>query len=174
MPHVHDYPQWLNLSPVTANGATFVQSETQLNPPSQQHVLEVCKVQTRSPQILNLLGGPAATGADLETKIITQVTRTSQVGQLALQSPDMIHLEEKETQSGAFEATESGGSITVSESVKIYDYTVGGLGFLVAAQSLFHAVDTSGGLAYAEVQQARILARWVKVDLAQLVEMVLQ
>lgn len=173
MPHAHDYPQWLNLTNVTANNQTYTQSETQLNPPSQQHVLEVCKSEIRMPMHKDIGNGPGAVVGDAEFRVQTQITRTSQTAMLAVSDPDMISKREEEWQSFFSEVTETGGGGVSHTAIKIADYTVGGLGFLVAAQSLFMGVDTLAGT-YGEQIEARILARWVKVDLSQLVEMVLQ
>lgn len=171
--HLHDYPQWLNLSPVTANSQTYVSAETQLNPPTQQHVLEVCKVETRIPQKLAAAAGAGSTGADVDLKTQVQITRTLQTAMLPLENPDMVSLREVEAQVIAMEATETGAGFSQSEAVKIADYMAGDKGFLVAAQSLFLAVDTVTAT-FVEVIGARILARWVKVSLEQLIEMTLQ
>ncbi len=174
MAHAHDYPQWLNLTQLPANSATFVQTETQLNPPTHQHVLEVCKVETRVSNLLAVGLGPGAAGADIDATVQTQITRTSQTGIIDLNDPDMVSRRDEEYQIVAMEATETGAGFLVKQGVQIADYTVGDKGFLVAAQSLFYSVDITGGLAHTRNLEARVLARWVKVDLTQLIEMVLQ
>lgn len=174
MAHAHDYPQWLNLGSVTSNGATYAQTETQLNPPTQQHVLEICKVQTRIPSLQSIAGGAGGAGADVDGSVQVQITRTTQAGIIPLEDPDMVHLDEPENKLVAMETTETGAGYAQSRAVNVTDYMCGDKGFLVAAQSLFLGTDTNGNIANTQVNQARILARYVKVDLTQLIEMVLQ
>lgn len=174
MPHAHDYPQWLNLTDVSAASATYATSETKLNPPSQQHVLEILGVETKVSNQPLFAGGPGAVGADVDAITQVQITKTLQSAIVSLNHPDLVHKREKEEKSIAFEATETGGGLAHNEAVQFRKYAIADKGFLVAATSFHFAVDIKGGLTSIEVQEARILARYVKVDLTQLIEMVLQ
>lgn len=169
MPLQDIFPQWLNLTPITESAAnTYTQSETKVNPPSGQHVMEILAVETEQakPDVAAGATGSRATRMQITTRTKSALT--------TLEDPDVIWKQVRRTETVYAEATETGGGPTALPlEVDLRDYSTSGKGFLVASQSIFLAGHGSGQGAVG-VYRGRILHKWVKVTSAELVQLTRQ
>ena len=167
------FPSWLNLNTaLEAAAGTAVEVETTLPVRiGESQVVEILAVQWDI-----IIGSPAGNTADLVADVIASLSKRSSGSTPAvveLSDPDCIDRVTIRQAIIALEATETGAG-GLSQKLTIYhNFAHGDKGFLVAANSLFLAID---GLSTLAVSQAfcRVLFRLVKVSAQDLLGLVSQ
>lgn len=167
-----EYPQWLNLSPVTAAGVNFAQSETKV--PSrvgESHAIEILACQYGRNKKTTGIGGTGQ--SDAEHRLQMQITTKGQTAIVALTDPTVVDVSDTSKETIAFDVAETGGGAVSEDNITLHNFAVAGKGFLVATNSFFFGID-SRNPSTNEGQYARILYRFVKVSAEELLAMVAQ
>jgi len=167
-----NYPQWFNMSSVTANGSTFATQET-VTPVRRQEsfVMEILAVQWRVPW--RNIDSVGATSPDTERSIQAMITTTQQTAIISIANATVIDREDKQLETQFAEATETGGAGVAAPTITLNDFATSGRGFLSAANVMHLAVDSNDS-SYADNIDARILYRLVRVSSAELIGIIEQ
>lgn len=169
----HDkYPQWLNLTGVTANGSAFVQAETRTPViTGSRLVMELLGVEWETN--IAALSSAAAASADTAGTMLAQITDQTQTAIRPLANSRVVDKRVLGIQSQFAETTETGGAGFAYEEIRWNDFAAGGSGVLSAANSFFLAVAGDAAISTGDVN-ARILYRMVTVGAEELIGIIAQ